>query len=55
MAKIVAMANHFSFQAVIQLLHISLCLFLTSKHEGKFVSYFHNSFIKVPHHFPVTF
>ena len=39
--------NHFCFQA---LMHTSLCLFLTSKHQGKFMAHCHNSFIKVQYH-----
>ena len=44
--------NHFSFHASI---HTSLCLFLTWQLQGNFMSHFRNTFIKVQHHFCVTF
>ena len=50
-AKIVAVATVF-FKA---LMHVCLCLFLTWKHEGNFLSYFHNIFIKVQHNFSAIF
>ena len=46
-------SNHFfSFHASI---HICLCQFLTWKHEGKWMSYFHNKLHEVQHHLCVTF
>ena len=44
--------NHFSFSP---LMHIYLCLFLTWKHEGTFLSNFYNIFIKVQLNFSAIF